>query len=116
MPLDKNALQNYGEEELSELIHFYGKKRRINNEEYSLIDEEEVINEWDLAKNYIASYRYAKECKFTECWFKIFSTTHFRDQFPNITTLVDLSLIIPFSNAVVERVFSRQNLIKTVFL
>ena len=113
MPLDKNALQNYGEEELSELIHFYGKKRRINNEEYSLIDEEEVINEWDLAKNYIASYRYAKECKFTECWFKIFSTTYFRDQFPNITTLVDLSLIIPFSNAVVERVFSRQNLIKT---
>ena len=45
MPLDKNALQNYGEEELSEFIHFYGKKRRINNEEYSLIDEEEVINE-----------------------------------------------------------------------
>jgi len=113
MPLDKNALKNYGEEDLLELIYFYGKKKRINNEEYVLIDGEEVKKEWDLAKNIIASYRYGRELKFTECWYKIFTTTHFRDQFPNLTTLVDLSLIIPFSNAVVERVFSRQNLIKT---
>jgi hypothetical protein len=68
-----------------------------------------------LAKNLIVSYRYAKECKFAECWYKIFSTTQFRSQFPNLTTLIDLSLIIPFSNAVVECVFSRQNLIKTDF-
>ncbi len=113
MPLDKSALQNYGDEELSDLIHFYGKKRKINNDEYSLIDGEEAKKEWDLAKNLIASYRYAKECKFAECWYKIFSATQFRNQFPNLTTLIDLSLIIPFSNAVVERVFSRQNLIKT---
>ncbi len=113
MPLDKNALKNYGEEDLLDLIHFYGKKKRINNEEYALIDGNEIKKEWDLAKNFIASYRYARECKFAECWYKIFSTTHFRDQFPNLTILIDLSLIIPFSNAVVERVFSRQNLIKT---
>jgi hypothetical protein len=42
MPLDKSALQNYGDEELLDLIHFYGKKRKINNDEYSLIDGEEV--------------------------------------------------------------------------
>ena len=77
MPSDKNALQTYGEEELSDIIDFYGKKRMINDDEYSLIDGEEARNEWDLAKNYIASYRYAKECKFTECWYKIFNTTHF---------------------------------------
>jgi hypothetical protein len=29
MPLDKSALQNYGDEELSDLIHFYGKKKLI---------------------------------------------------------------------------------------
>lgn len=113
MPLDKNALRDYGEEDLLDLINFYGKERRINNEEYALIDSKEIMMEWDLAKNVIASYRYARECKFAECWYKIFNTTHFRDQFPNLTILIDLSLIIPFSNAVVERVFSRQNLIKT---
>lgn len=110
--MHKNALQNC-EEELSDLIHFYGKKKRINNDEHSLIDDEEVKKEWDLAKNLIASYRFAKGCKFTECWYKIFNTTHFRNQFPNLIILIDLSLIIPFSNTVVERVFSRQNLIKT---
>ena len=42
VPLDKNALQNYGEEELSDLIHFYGKKKRINNDEHSLIDRKKL--------------------------------------------------------------------------
>lgn len=36
MPLGNNALQNYGEE-LSDLIHFYGKKKRISNDEYLLL-------------------------------------------------------------------------------
>ena len=113
MPQDKNALYNYGEEDLLDLIQFYGQKRRINDEKHVLIDEEETKKEWELAKHLIASYKYAKECKFAECWYKIFNTTNFRDQFPNLTVLVDLSLIIPFSNAVVERVFSKQNLVKT---
>ncbi|CAG8655499.1 26093_t:CDS:2, partial [Gigaspora rosea] len=66
------ALQNYDEEELADLIFFYGKKRKISNDEYSLIDGEEARKEWDLAKNFIASYRYASEYKFTEYWYKMF--------------------------------------------
>ncbi len=79
-----------------------------------MINEEEIKKEWDLAKHLIASYKYAKEYKFAKCWYKIFNTTNFWDQFSNLTVFVDLSLIIiSFSNAVMEQVFFRQNLVKT---
>src|SRR6266542_4986033 len=74
---NKNALNNYDEEDILDLVRFYGQKRRINDEEYILINEKEIKKEWDLAKYLIASYKYAKECKFTECWYKIFNTTNF---------------------------------------
>ena len=67
-----------------------------------MINEEEIKKEWDLAKHLIALYKYAKECKFAKCWYKIFNTTNFQDQFSNLTILIDLSLIISFFNAVVE--------------
>ncbi len=67
MSQDKNALNNYGKEDLLDLVRFYGQKKRINNEEYALINKEEIKKEWDLAKHLIALYKYAKECKFAKC-------------------------------------------------
>ena len=55
MPQDKNALNNYRREDLLDIIHFYGEKRRINDKEYTLIDGEKVKKEWNLVKNIIAS-------------------------------------------------------------
>jgi hypothetical protein len=39
--------------------------------------------------------------------------SHFVDNFPNINILVNIALIIPLSNANVERVFSQHKLTKT---
>ena len=41
-----------------------------------------------------------------------FSTTNFSSLYPNTSKIINIILVIPLSNASVERVFSRQNLIK----
>jgi len=43
----------------------------------------------------------------------IFSTTKFSSLYPITSKIIHIILIIPLSNASVERVFSRQNLIKS---
>ena len=53
-----------------------------------------------------------REFKFVEQWFRIFSTTDFYSLHPNTSKIIHIILILPLSNASVERVFSRQNLIK----
>ena len=50
---------------------------------------------------------------FIEYWYQLFNRTCFIEQFPNLTRIIQLSLIIPLSNGVVECIFSRQNLTKT---
>ncbi|CAG8840342.1 1055_t:CDS:1, partial [Gigaspora margarita] len=40
-------------------------------------------------------------------------TTNFSEQFPNITCLAIIALIVPLSNGYVEHVFSHQNMIKS---
>ena len=59
---------------------------------------------------------YKKLCTITFYFYisyQTFNTTHFTEQFPNLTKIIQLSLIIPLSNGVVECVFSHQNLTKT---
>ena len=64
-----------------------------------------------MVRNIICNY---KDFWFIEAWYRIFNNNiSFRDQFPNLTRLVELALVVPVSNGVVERVFSHQNLIKT---
>jgi Sec7-like guanine-nucleotide exchange factor len=47
-------------------------------------------------------------------WKHIFDTdSNFISNYPTISILVQIALIVPLSNANVERVFSQQNLIQT---
>jgi hypothetical protein len=64
-----------------------------------------------MARNIICDY---KNFQFIQTWYCIFNNNvSFRDQFFNLTKLVELALVVPVSNSVVECVFSHQNLIKT---
>ena len=64
-----------------------------------------------MVHNIICNY---KTFRFIEAWYHIFNNNiSFCNQFPNLTKLVELALVIPVSNGIVERVFSHQNLIKT---
>src|SRR5215467_7276675 len=69
-----------------------------------------LINEWGMVKFFLKNYR---SVRFVDAWHLIFSKTSFLSDFPATSTLIYISSLIPVSNAAVERVFPRQNLIKT---
>jgi hypothetical protein len=110
---NRDGLDTYGESEIKSLAEFYGKAKR--NEKNIIcepvLDGNALIREWRMVRNIICDYR---DFRFIEVWYRIFNNNiSFRDQFPNLTKLVELALVVPVSNGVVERVFSHQNLIKT---
>ncbi|CAG8720723.1 8025_t:CDS:2 [Gigaspora margarita] len=81
-----------------------------NYEFKPLLNNRTLINEWGIVKFFLKNYR---SIKFVDAWNLIFSKTSFLYDFPATSTLIQIALIIPVTNAAVERVFSRQNLIKT---
>ena len=55
-----------------------------------------------------------REYDIIEGWYHIWSTRpQFKNQFPNINILINIVLLVPLSNANVERVFSQHKLTKT---
>lgn len=112
-PDNRNRLDIYGENEIKTLAEFYGKAKRNENNIICepVLDGNALIREWRMVRNIICDY---KTFRFIEAWYRIFNNNiSFCNQFPNLTKLVELALVIPVSNGVVERVFSHQNLIKT---
>ncbi|GES82167.1 zinc finger protein 862-like [Rhizophagus clarus] len=112
-PNNHDGLDTYGESEIKSLAEFYGKAKKNGSKIMCepVLDGNTLIREWRMVRNIIYDY---KNFWFIEAWYHIFNNNiSFRDQFPNLTKLVELVLVVPVSNGVVERVFSHQNLIKT---
>src|SRR4051812_37956743 len=77
----------------------------------NIVDSDDVKQEWELAKYYIKQIRGQDAAG---GWEYIFNTyPDFLNEFPNIAKLVKISLIIPLSNAQIERIFSQHKLTKT---
>ena len=111
LPLTQTLINQYGEAEIKVIGEFYDSEKsdQDGNIYEAIIDKEELEREWIVIRQFIANFR---EFKFVEQWFRIFSTTDFYSLYPNTSKIIHIILIIPLSNASVERVFSRQNLIK----
>ncbi|CAG8632108.1 163_t:CDS:2, partial [Racocetra fulgida] len=107
------SLRTYGDSDVKFLADFYGisKPITLNNTYHPpIIDNKGVIREWQMAKYLIHGYR---NYSFMEAWKKIWvQNFQFRNQFPQLTKLIEIALTMPISNGTVERVFSRQNLIR----
>src|SRR5581483_7494003 len=104
----------YGSKEISFLGEYYGNSKVVDGDTFpGIIEKEKFSEEWNSAKYYLRSFS-ERNYNFTEMWKHIFDyDSHFIDNYPNISLLVQIALIIPLSNANVERVFSQQNLIHT---
>jgi hypothetical protein len=64
-----------------------------------------------MVRNILCDY---KDFNFIEAWQRIWTNNpNFYQQFPYLSKLAEIAIIVPISNGVVERVFSQQNLIKT---
>ncbi|CAG8814669.1 14703_t:CDS:2, partial [Cetraspora pellucida] len=111
LPPQYNQIHSYGNSEICSLANFYEKPKKLNQIEYlALIDNNSLTKEWDIFKYQLLNYRNTTTIYI---WKALFDLPNFSTQFPNIKKLALIFLITPLSNAVVERVFSHQNLIKT---
>ena len=113
LPDDDGELYLYGNQELGFLGDFYGEAKNVNGNEFDeIIDKEKIKQEWDIVKSYLLTYKNS-EMDFIQLWKHILDTDEFFSfSYPNVTLLVKISLLIPLSNAHVERIFSQTNLIK----
>jgi len=111
LPLTQTLISQYGEKEIETIGEFYGNQKtdQDGNIHEPVIDKEELEKEWVVVRQFISNFR---NFKFVEQWYRIFSTTNFSSLYPNTSKIIHIILVIPLTNASVERVFSRQNLIK----
>ena len=74
---------------------------------------DKVLSEWLTLKScmvqLITNYKNAKYC---EIWQKIFTNKDIEKECRNVLDMFELCLICPFTNAKLERMFSRMNRIK----
>ncbi|CAG8851563.1 10377_t:CDS:1, partial [Gigaspora margarita] len=113
-PKTEKQIATYGQKEIEFLGNYYGDSRVADYNIFTgIIDKEKLLEEWNSAKFYLESYS-ERDYNFTEIWKHIFDVdNNFINNYPNISLLVEIALIVPLSNATVERIFSHQNLIKT---
>jgi len=105
---NQESLIDYGEEELEELIDFYGVTNEPNYP-IPIIDADAIRDEWNNFKAIIlANYKNLSIDNLLLLLFQYHS-----DMYPNILTLISIFYSIPFSSVDCERGFSKQNLIKT---
>jgi hypothetical protein len=111
VPAKSNAMAIYGENEIKILGDFYGNSKYQNGQAFpAKVNKNRVIQEWREAKLLLKNYQ---EFSFIDGWRRIFTSSQFLTLYPNLSKVVNYSLIVPLSNGNVERIFSQQNLIKT---
>jgi hypothetical protein len=114
LPKTERQMITYGLKEINILGDFYGQNKTVDSNIFpGIINKEKLLEEWNSAKYYLQSFS-ERLYNFTEMWKHIFDTdSNFISNYPTISILVQIALIVPLSNANVERVFSQQNLIQT---
>ncbi|CAG8776430.1 12701_t:CDS:2, partial [Cetraspora pellucida] len=102
----------YGNHEINKIGNFYRISKKIaGHEHYKVIDADNFAQEWRVIRSLLSNYR---SLHITTAWHNILRDSQdFSLIYPNIYTIISIILCLPLSNAYVERVFSKQNLIKT---
>ena len=75
---------------------------------------EEIPPEWDCVKAYLEPILKSQtKIDYLEVWKSIFTNDNVKRECKNVLHVIELLLITPFTNAKLERVYSRMNRIKT---
>jgi hypothetical protein len=113
LPQKESELSSYGDEEIDILSKYFGleKQRSDGTVVKPFVDILESKKEWGMVKQVMKSIR---DCDIIDGWQRIWNNRpQFCEQFPNINTLINITLLVPLSNANVERVFSQHKMTKT---
>ena len=79
-------------------------------------DVSKIPNEWTRLKTYIYPLLHnSPDQSYLEVWRRTFINGEAMAECNNIMHIFEILLIVPFTNAIVERLFSRMNRVKTDF-
>ncbi|CAG8763906.1 34367_t:CDS:2, partial [Racocetra persica] len=109
---DRCLILTYRNYEITEIGNFYGTSKKTTEHDYQkIIDADNLSQEWQIIRSILSNYR---NLHITDAWYNILRDNQdFTLIYPNIYIIISIVLCLPLSNAYVECVFSKQNLIKT---
>jgi hypothetical protein len=82
--------------------------------EKNCCDVDHALLEWDALKTFVQPFILQREeCTYFEVWKRILTNDSIKAECKNILHLIEILLVIPFTNAKVERMFSRMNRVKS---
>ena len=108
-PSDDENLFSYCDDKIVNLREHF-KLLLIQND----CNIEDIPGEWDTLKQFVSPMVAGLvNVDYLEIWSKIITNSDVKKSCANVLHLIELLLITPFTNAKLERVFSRMNRIKT---
>ena len=109
--LSDEQKEEFGNRELEILLDHYGNEKKIGDvSSEPMVNAEACRAEWSMAKKIVMQQLYPRDS--TKILLKLLHDYH-KDSLPNLMTLANLGLIMPYQTADCERGFSCQNGIKT---
>ena len=101
-PTEESQLIAHGDESVMKLVqHFTALLQKTRCD----VSKDTMLTEWSSLKLLI-SESYGKAVPYLDVWAAIFSLPAHSSKFSNILNIIELLLITPVSNAIVERMFS----------
>ena len=105
----KENMQNFGDQSIVKLIDYFKVLLEQNGAEVS-----EILSEWDVLKTFVIPIILNNErASYLEVWKMIFQNDTVKKECKNILLIFEIILVTPFTNAKVERMFSRMARVKT---
>ena len=106
-PEEEDRLLDYGDESINALVDHFR----------SLIEKKcnvaQIPSEWDRLKLSLSPKLKAGEKDYLKVWKEAFLNEGLQEECKNVLNIIEILLITPFTNAKIERVFSRMNRLKT---
>ena len=106
-PSDENSLMNYGDNAVNDLITFLEELLITNG-----CNTANIPAQWDILKNRVRLMP-VQDLKYLEIWARVLTNETLKEECPDALHIIELLLITPFTNAKLERMFSRMNRVKT---
>ena len=73
-----------------------------------------IMRKWITLKIHMLPLVKNNKCvKYLDIWSKVFTSKTIKEEFKNILHIFEILLIVPFTNAEVERISSKMNRVKT---
>ena len=104
----RNDMLTFGDNIIVELKSEFHDLLEKNN-----CDMDNLLSEWDQLKCYMMPLISNWKSTYLQLWKEILTKQSISSEFKNIFHIIEIMLILPFTNAKVERMFSRMNRTKT---